>query len=108
MFVSGTRRRTGFEVGMATSSMLLQAIPGSVAQIRSVAPAHRNEMYTMLQALSATGVRGFGVGRNGHGVCMRETVLRGFRAQSGISTCDPFVVRAFICFFECDAIADSL
>lgn len=38
-------------------------------------------MYTMLQTPSI--VRRFAGDRNGHGVCMKKTVLRGFRAQSG-------------------------
>jgi hypothetical protein len=94
LFVSGTGRRTGFGVAMATLTMLLQAIPGPVAQMRSISLAHRNEMYTMLQTPSIGGVRRFAGDRNGHGVCMKKTVLRGFRAQSGISTSDSLLVGA--------------
>jgi hypothetical protein len=51
-------------------------------------------MYTMLQTPSIGGVRRFAGDRNGHGVCMKKTVLRGFRAQSVISSSDSLLVGA--------------
>lgn len=94
LLVSGDHRTgSSFEVAMATSSItLLKATPGPVAQMRSVSPAYRNEMHTTLRAPATGGVRGFGVGRNGHGVCVRKVVLHGFRAQSGIRSCDPHLI----------------
>ncbi|KAG0627969.1 hypothetical protein M758_2G240600 [Ceratodon purpureus] len=68
---------------MAASSVPLRAVPGPVAQMRSVLPAHGIETSTTLLAPSICGVRGCGVGRSGYGVCVRKSVLRGFRAQSG-------------------------
>ena len=65
-------------------TVFLQATPGPVAQL-PVPSVHRNELYTMLQALSLGGVRGLGAGRRGRGVHKRKSVLRlGFRAPIGM------------------------